>query len=144
MADLLEPTTPVCNAGCAPPPTAAARHVATHSCPGSLRRCCGPGGRARTTGVSVPAGSRGAAGLTGACGRGSASTAVTAEDRERCRAAAARAREVYLGATGALVERELRAYADFGYRFDADPLLPLLAADVLAAATATRSRGASS
>jgi hypothetical protein len=57
--------------------------------------------------------------------------AVTAEDRERCRVAAARVREVHPGAVGALVERELRAYADFGYRFDADRMLPLLAADVL-------------
>jgi hypothetical protein len=57
--------------------------------------------------------------------------AVTADDRERCRVAAARFRELHPGAVGALVERELRAYADFAYRFDVDRMLPLIAADVL-------------
>ncbi len=50
----------------------------------------------------------------------------------RYRAAAAHARRVYPGPVGELVARELAAYADFGYRFTADALIPQLATQVLA------------
>lgn len=50
----------------------------------------------------------------------------------RYRAAAGHARRVYPGPLGELVSRELSAYAEFGYRFDDDGLIPRLAAAVLA------------
>lgn len=77
-------------------------------------------------------------------GRGSPPAAGIAEDRARCRVAAARVREVHPGAVGRLVERELRAYADFAYRFEVDRMLPLLAADVLAVAARAGGPGTSS
>lgn len=52
--------------------------------------------------------------------------------RSRCRQAACHARRVYPGPLGELVFRELSAYAEFGYRFDSDGLIPRLAAAVLA------------
>lgn len=48
------------------------------------------------------------------------------------RAAARHARRVFPGPVGELVHRELCAYAEFGYRFDTDGLIPRLAAAVLA------------
>ncbi|WP_269071344.1 hypothetical protein [Actinomycetospora endophytica] len=36
---------------------------------------------------------------------------------------------------GELVERELKAWADFGYRFDGDRLIPRLADEILEAAS---------
>lgn len=92
-------------------------------------------------GVTVDAGSRGVDQPASASrwqGSVPAAVSLAAEDRERCRAAVAWAREVHPGAIGHLVERELRAYADLGYRFDAERLVPLLAEDVLA--TAARSK----
>lgn len=54
-------------------------------------------------------------------------------ERSRFRAAALQARRLYPGPLGELVFRELNAYADFGYRFSNDGLIPRLAATVLAA-----------
>jgi hypothetical protein len=48
------------------------------------------------------------------------------------RAAALHARRVYPGRIGELVQRELTAYADFGYRFRTDALVPQLVSEVLA------------
>ncbi|HVL85514.1 MAG TPA: hypothetical protein VM367_14690 [Pseudonocardia sp.] len=53
-------------------------------------------------------------------------------DRGVYRAAAGRALRVLPGPLGQLVARELIAYADFGYRFRVDALVPRLAAHVLA------------
>ncbi len=53
-------------------------------------------------------------------------------EASRYRAAAGHARRVYPGPLGELVFRELSAYAEFGYRFDDDGLIPRLAAAVLA------------
>jgi len=50
----------------------------------------------------------------------------------RFRAAAAHARRVYPGPLGELVARELSAYAEFGFRFTVDALIPQLATQVLA------------
>ena len=54
-------------------------------------------------------------------------------ERSRYRAAAGHARRVYPGPLGELAYRELIAYAEFGYRFSDDGLIPRLAAAVLAA-----------
>ena len=63
-------------------------------------------------------------------------------ERARIRAAALRARALHPGALGELAHRELIAYAEFGYRFAGDPLVPRLAAEILAAAPAViESRG---
>jgi hypothetical protein len=56
-------------------------------------------------------------------------------ERSRVRAAALHARRVYPGWIGELVQRELTAYADFGYRFRTDALVPQLVAEVLAMPT---------
>jgi hypothetical protein len=53
-------------------------------------------------------------------------------ERSRMRAAALHARRLYPGAVGELLHRELTAYADFGYQFAADALIPRLAAEILA------------
>ena len=53
-------------------------------------------------------------------------------ERSRVRAAALHARRLYPGDLGELAYRELVAYADFGYRFAADALIPRLAAEILA------------
>ncbi len=53
-------------------------------------------------------------------------------ERSRMRAAALHARRLYPGGLGELVFRELVAYADFGYRFATDALIPRLAAEILA------------
>lgn len=50
----------------------------------------------------------------------------------RLRAAALHARRVIPGPLGELVHRELIAYAEFGYRFAADALIPRLATEILA------------
>lgn len=50
----------------------------------------------------------------------------------RIRAAALHARRVIAGPLGELVQRELTAYAEFGYRFAADALVPRLATEILA------------
>jgi len=56
----------------------------------------------------------------------------SAHERSRVRAAALHARRVHPGPVGELLQRELDAYADFGYRFDTDRLVPRLAEEVLA------------
>lgn len=53
-------------------------------------------------------------------------------EKGRYRAAAGHARRVIPGPVGELVDRELRAYAEFGYLFGDDALIPRLAAAVLA------------
>ena len=63
--------------------------------------------------------------------RGNA-TALAHHERSRIRAAALHGRRLYPGALGELVHRELTAYADFGYRFAGDALIPRLATEVLA------------
>lgn len=57
------------------------------------------------------------------------------------RAAALRARTLYPGSVGELAHRELLAYAEFGYRFAGDPLVPRLAAEILRAAREDGSTG---
>ena len=63
--------------------------------------------------------------------RGDATT-LPLHDRSRMRTAALHARRLYPGGLGELVYRELVAYADFGYRFTTDALIPRLAAEILA------------
>jgi hypothetical protein len=53
-------------------------------------------------------------------------------EMSRYRAAAIRARWILPGPLGELAQRELGAYAEFGYRFSNDGLIPRLAAAVLA------------
>jgi hypothetical protein len=55
-----------------------------------------------------------------------------AHERSRVRAAAHHARRAYPGPLGELAHRELSAYAEFGYRFAADALVPRLATEILA------------
>jgi hypothetical protein len=59
-------------------------------------------------------------------------TPLPFHERSRIRAAALHARRLYPGGVGQLVHRELCAYADFGYRFSNDALIPRLAAEILA------------
>ncbi|MBC3194486.1 hypothetical protein H7X46_25895 [Pseudonocardia sp. C8] len=59
-------------------------------------------------------------------------TAMPMHERTGVRAAAAHARRIYPGPLGELVFRELRAYADFGYRIADDGLIPRLTTAVLA------------
>lgn len=56
---------------------------------------------------------------------------IHAHDRSRLRAAAQHARRLYPGGLGELVHRELTAYADFGFRFVGDALIPRLATEIL-------------
>lgn len=63
---------------------------------------------------------------------GSAPT-LAMHERSRVRAAALHARRLYPGGLGELAYRELVAYADFGYRFAVDSLIPRLATEILAA-----------
>jgi hypothetical protein len=51
-------------------------------------------------------------------------------EKARYRAAAVLGRRIYSGPLGELVHRELTAYADFGYRFSGDGLIPRLAAAI--------------
>jgi len=51
-------------------------------------------------------------------------------EKARYRAAARRGRLLYPGPLGELVQRELNAYAEFGYRFSDDGLIPRLAAAI--------------
>lgn len=53
-------------------------------------------------------------------------------EASRLRAAALHARRVYPGPLGELVARELTAYAEFGFRFAVDALVPRLATEILA------------
>jgi len=53
-------------------------------------------------------------------------------ESSRYRAAAAHALRVHPGPVGEVIARELLAYAEFGYRFDDNALIPRLAAQVLA------------
>ncbi|MFC5137258.1 hypothetical protein ACFPK1_03390 [Actinomycetospora rhizophila] len=53
-------------------------------------------------------------------------------DRTKYAAAAERALRVHPGPLGELVARELRAFADFGFRIAGDGLVDRLAAEVLA------------
>jgi hypothetical protein len=57
---------------------------------------------------------------------------LCAHERSRVRAAAHHARRAHPGPIGELVHRELTAYADFGYRFSIDALIPRLVAEILA------------
>jgi hypothetical protein len=57
-------------------------------------------------------------------------------ERARVRAAAHHARRVLPGVVGELVHRELTAYADFGFRFASDALIPRLADEILTVRTA--------
>ena len=59
-------------------------------------------------------------------------TPLPFHERSRIRAAALPAPRLYPGGVGVLVHRELCAYADFGYRFSNDALIPRLAAEILA------------
>jgi hypothetical protein len=59
-------------------------------------------------------------------------TEMPHQDKIRCRAAALRARRLYPGPLGELVNRELSAYAEFGHRFSTDTLVPNLATAILA------------
>jgi hypothetical protein len=51
-------------------------------------------------------------------------------EKARYRAAAVLGRRIYPGPLGELVHRELTAYAEFGYRFSDDGLIPRLAAAI--------------
>jgi hypothetical protein len=64
-------------------------------------------------------------------------------EKSRLNAAAHHARRVYPGPVGELVDRELRAYAEFGHRLAGDGLAPRLAAQILAfqVAAPPRARG---
>jgi hypothetical protein len=57
---------------------------------------------------------------------------LNAHERAKVRAAAHHSRRVYPGPLGELVHRELTAYAEFGYRFAIDALVPRLATEILA------------
>jgi hypothetical protein len=57
---------------------------------------------------------------------------LQAHELSRVRAAAHHARRLLPGPLGELVHRELTAYADFGYRFSSDALIPRLVAEILA------------
>jgi hypothetical protein len=57
--------------------------------------------------------------------------AVNWADYRDIRLAALRARRLYPGEVGELLQRELLAYADFGHRFAKDTLIPELAAQML-------------
>jgi hypothetical protein len=57
-------------------------------------------------------------------------TELEQHERARYRIAALHGRRIYPGPLGELVYRELTAYADFGYRFTDDGLIPRLAADI--------------
>lgn len=57
-----------------------------------------------------------------------------ADERARLRAAALHARRIYPPELGELACRELTAYADFGFRFESDSLIPRLATAILATA----------
>jgi len=52
------------------------------------------------------------------------------QEQVRYRWAALHGRRMYPGALGELIYRELTAYADFGYRFKNDGLIPRLAAAI--------------
>ncbi|MDT7615944.1 MAG: hypothetical protein QOF00_3391 [Pseudonocardiales bacterium] len=54
-----------------------------------------------------------------------------AHEQSRVRAAAHHARRVFPGVVGELAHRELTAYADFGFRWASDALIPRLAAEIL-------------
>jgi len=60
---------------------------------------------------------------------------LQAHERSWLRAAARHARRVYPGDIGELLGRELTAYAEFGYRFSVDALVPRLATQILAIPT---------
>jgi hypothetical protein len=59
-------------------------------------------------------------------------------ERLRFRAAALHASRVYPGSIGELIQRELTAYADFGYRFADNTLISRLAAEILATSVSDR------
>jgi hypothetical protein len=66
--------------------------------------------------------------------RGNAPAFAT-QERSRVRAAALHARRIHPGRIGELLARELSAYAEFGYRFDTDALVPRLVDEILATPT---------
>ncbi|GAA2882494.1 hypothetical protein GCM10010472_45750 [Pseudonocardia halophobica] len=57
---------------------------------------------------------------------------LAVHDQSRLRGAARHARLVLPGTIGEVIARELTAYADFGRRFQNDPLIDRLAQEVLA------------
>jgi hypothetical protein len=57
-------------------------------------------------------------------------TGLELHEKARYRAAALHGRRIYPGPLGELVHRELTAYADFGFRFKDDGLIPRLAAAI--------------
>jgi hypothetical protein len=59
-------------------------------------------------------------------------------ERSRIRAAALHASRVYPGSIGELIQRELTAYADFGYRFADNNLISRLTAEILATSVSDR------
>jgi hypothetical protein len=61
--------------------------------------------------------------------RGNA-TGMEPHEKARYRAAALLGRRIYPGPLGELVHRELTAYAEFGYRFSDNGLIPRLAAAI--------------
>jgi hypothetical protein len=62
--------------------------------------------------------------------RGPRDEALVPFERRQYLEAAERALAVYPGPLGELVHRELRAFAEFGFRLTADRLIPRLAAEV--------------
>jgi hypothetical protein len=62
--------------------------------------------------------------------------ALPVHEKSQLRAAARHARLALPGPIGELVSREITAYAEFGYRFGTDALVPRLAVQVLAMPTA--------
>ncbi|MDD7918024.1 hypothetical protein [Actinomycetospora callitridis] len=72
--------------------------------------------------------------------RGARDEALTSFERRQYLEAAERALAVYPGALGELVHRELRAFAEFGFRLAADRLLPRLAAEIRRGADARSTR----
>jgi len=57
-------------------------------------------------------------------------TGLELHEKARYREAARKGRLIYPGPLGELVHRELTAYAEFGYRFSGDGLIPRLAAAI--------------
>lgn len=65
--------------------------------------------------------------------------AMPMDELSRYRTAAVHARSLHPGPLGELAFRELTAYAEFGYRFSNDGLIPRLAEAVLAMRNPARS-----
>lgn len=63
---------------------------------------------------------------------------ISQQELTRVRTAAMRATKVHPGPVGELLARELRAYADFGFRFGCDGVMERLAAHLLCAPLSPR------